>query len=223
MQELTDMGLIASMRQSLRLIGNWDSSELHLRLFQSILLSFDTNPQQCINIVISVRLCACVCVCVWNYTTALLLIPRAAFGLQAEELFLEFHQLRPQGVLLSQDMGDHGLSFISWYICLKRQHINFWTPSLLFTEQRVHKHVLFMSHAYRNNRGQFLTWSHICNTKHGKILYLSSIHCLNMSMYKLVSLFRCVKLHVWWRVLWIAACSLERWIMFKSYFILQQI
>lgn len=58
------------------------------------------------------------CACVRNYITTLPLSSGAAFGLQAEDLLLELHQLTPQGVLLSQHAGDHGLGLISGQVCL---------------------------------------------------------------------------------------------------------
>lgn len=45
----------------------------------------------------------------------------AALGVKAENLFLELHQLAPQGVLFSQDAGDHGLGFIPGLIRLEVQ------------------------------------------------------------------------------------------------------
>lgn len=110
------MGLTASMRRSLRRVGNWDSSLLDLRLSQSTSVSFVKNPEPCINIISSVCvvfMCVLIGACVRNYITTLPLFPVAAFCLQAEDLLLELHQLTPQGVLLSQDAGDHGLGFIS--------------------------------------------------------------------------------------------------------------
>lgn len=57
--------------------------------------------------------------CGGNYIRTLPLFPGAAFGLRAEDLLLDLHQLTPQGVLLRQDAGDHGLGFISGQVRLK--------------------------------------------------------------------------------------------------------
>lgn len=74
------------------------------------------TPEPCVNTVRS----ACVVLirtCGGYYIRTLL--PGAAFGLQAEDLLLDLHQLTPQGVLLCQDAGDHGLGFISGQVRLK--------------------------------------------------------------------------------------------------------
>ena len=75
------------------------------------------------------------------YITTLLLLRVTVFGLQAEDLLLELHQLTPQGVLLSQGAGDHGLGLISGQIRLQ-------VPELLRfdTEQTAHRHSLFLIH-----------------------------------------------------------------------------
>lgn len=65
-------------------------------------------------------MCALICVCARNYLgTALPLFPGAAIGLQTEDPLLELHQLTPQGVLLSEDAGDHSLGLISGQVRLK--------------------------------------------------------------------------------------------------------
>lgn len=62
MQELNDIGLSASMRQSLRRVGNRDSSELHVMLSQSTSVSFHKNPEHCLNETFALYvLCLCVC------------------------------------------------------------------------------------------------------------------------------------------------------------------
>lgn len=63
------------------------------------------------------------CVCVRNYIRALALLSGAAFGLRAEDPLLELHQLAPQGVLLSQDAGNHGLGLISGQVRLEAGNI----------------------------------------------------------------------------------------------------
>lgn len=60
------MGLTASMRQSLRLVGDGDSSQLDLGLSQSISLSFDKSTERCINMIISVCVVfMCVLLCAY--------------------------------------------------------------------------------------------------------------------------------------------------------------
>lgn len=117
------MGLTASIRRSLRLVGNGDSSQLDVELPQSNPLdSFDKNTKHFININISVCvvfMCVLICARVRNYITTLPLFSGAAFGLEAEDSLLELHQLTPQSVLLSQEAGDHGLGLVSGQVRLK--------------------------------------------------------------------------------------------------------
>lgn len=67
LQVLSDMGLTASMRRSLRLVGNEASSQLDVELSQLTSVSFHTNKEHHINIINSVCsvffLCAGTCVC----------------------------------------------------------------------------------------------------------------------------------------------------------------
>lgn len=60
-----------------------------------------------------------ICAYVRPYITTLLLLSVAAIGLQAEDLLLELHKLTPQGVLLSQGVGDHGLGLVSGQVRLQ--------------------------------------------------------------------------------------------------------
>lgn len=49
----------------------------------------------------------------------------AALGLHAADLLLELDQLRAQGVLLSQDTGNHGLGLVSGQVRLEARRL-FW-------------------------------------------------------------------------------------------------
>lgn len=180
------------MRQSLRLVGDGDSSQLELGLSQSIFISFDKNTEHHINMIISVCvvfMCVLICAGVTNYITTLPLLSGAASGLQAEDSLLEFHQLTPQGVLLSQDVGDHGLGLVSGQVRLEARELFIFTSHLThFTENQLHKACL-VSYSCRpslhhgetatSRQPQWLNLSHAtCNSKRGHA-HVSVRDCLN--------------------------------------------
>lgn len=117
------MGLIASRRRSLRLLGNWDSSLLDLELSQLTCDSFWQNHKALYHHHYFCMHCVYVCanMFVWkNYIRTLQFqLPGAVCGLWAEDPPLELHQLAPQGVLLSQGVGNHGLGLISRQVRLQ--------------------------------------------------------------------------------------------------------
>lgn len=120
-QVLSDMGLTASMRRSLRLVGNEASSLLDVELSKLTSVSFHTNKDHDITNIHSERvvflgvLHACASIYIGSLSP---LLQRAA-DLQAEDLLLDLHQLTPQSVFLSQDAGNHGLGLISGQVCLE--------------------------------------------------------------------------------------------------------
>lgn len=79
-------------------------------------------------------------VCVTIYVTSRQLFYGAVFGLQAEDSLLDFHQLTPQGVLLSQDAGDHCLGLISGQVCLEAK-------VYFYKDSTVNRHSLYTIHA----------------------------------------------------------------------------
>ena len=190
-QELGDMGLSASMRRSLGRDGNLESSQLDLGLSQS--MSFDTKTLCCINIISSVCVVRSLgadtlCVCVRIYITTRQLFYGAVFGLQAEDSLLDLHQLTPQGVLLSQDAGDHGLGLISGQVCLEAK-------VCFYKETTVHSHSLCTIHTIHKAfcveakppwRPLLLNlWGTSCNSKRGypNVLVIHCLNCFEVSMH----------------------------------------
>lgn len=58
---------------------------------------------------------------------------RCVSDLEAEEALLQLHQLTPQGVLLCQDSGDHGLGLVSGQVRLETR-----TSHVILTQPNTH-------------------------------------------------------------------------------------